>query len=226
MYVRARHSRFSPRKATEAGQNATDIRARGIGVETKPDASPVTITDKEKERLIREAIEREFPPTASSLRKDRAKPVQRPPLDYRPQRWYPRLRPRQPILVRPGRARRSQRDARRRGAFSHAERDVLGNARQRLVFEQRPPARFCHRINRRLFVQSQWSAPYRGPPPSAPSYGTNAAFVGRAVVWRRARCLPGCGGKGGDLVRTQSRGLGPGRAEADHRRGGRRVFCA
>src|SRR5471030_522128 len=56
-----RELEFARSIATVAGQNATDIRARGIGVETKPDASPVTIADKENERLICEAIEREFP---------------------------------------------------------------------------------------------------------------------------------------------------------------------
>lgn len=47
--------------AAAAGENARRIRAHGIAAETKPDASPVTIADKENERLIREAIEREFP---------------------------------------------------------------------------------------------------------------------------------------------------------------------
>ena len=51
-----RELEFARSIATVAGQNATDIRARGIGVETKPDASPVTIADKENERLICEAI--------------------------------------------------------------------------------------------------------------------------------------------------------------------------
>ena len=47
--------------AVAAGENARRIRSRGVTAETKPDASPVTIADKENERLIREAVEREFP---------------------------------------------------------------------------------------------------------------------------------------------------------------------
>src|SRR5471030_1103209 len=56
-----REIEFARRIATVAGENAMYIRARGICVETKADASPVTIADRENERLIREAIEREFP---------------------------------------------------------------------------------------------------------------------------------------------------------------------
>jgi histidinol phosphatase-like enzyme (inositol monophosphatase family) len=52
---------FARRMAVAAGENAKRIRAGGISAETKPDASPVTIADKENERLICEAIEREFP---------------------------------------------------------------------------------------------------------------------------------------------------------------------
>jgi histidinol phosphatase-like enzyme (inositol monophosphatase family) len=51
----------SPRIATAAGENAISIRAHGVTAEKKPDASPVTIADKENERLIREAVERDFP---------------------------------------------------------------------------------------------------------------------------------------------------------------------
>jgi histidinol-phosphatase len=56
-----RELEFARHIATVAGENATSIRARGIRLETKPDASPVTIADKENERLICEAIQREFP---------------------------------------------------------------------------------------------------------------------------------------------------------------------
>ncbi|SPE33986.1 Histidinol-phosphate phosphatase [Candidatus Sulfopaludibacter sp. SbA6] len=56
-----RELEFARRVAVAAGDNAKHIRASGITAETKPDASPVTIADKENERLIREAIEREFP---------------------------------------------------------------------------------------------------------------------------------------------------------------------
>jgi histidinol-phosphatase len=52
---------FARRIAAEAGANARNLRARGITAETKADASPVTIADKQNERLICEAIEREFP---------------------------------------------------------------------------------------------------------------------------------------------------------------------
>lgn len=44
-----------------AGENARRSRETGITAETKSDESPVTIADKENERLIREAIEKEFP---------------------------------------------------------------------------------------------------------------------------------------------------------------------
>src|SRR3954465_4320763 len=47
--------------AVAAGENARRLRAGGITAEAKADASPVTIADRENERLIREAIEREFP---------------------------------------------------------------------------------------------------------------------------------------------------------------------
>jgi histidinol phosphatase-like enzyme (inositol monophosphatase family) len=53
--------KFARKVATAAGDQARKIRATGITAETKADASPVTIADKENERLIREAIEREFP---------------------------------------------------------------------------------------------------------------------------------------------------------------------
>src|SRR3954469_22783568 len=55
---------FALRVAAAAGQNARQIRKHGISAETKPDASPVTIADKENERLIREGIERGFPEDA------------------------------------------------------------------------------------------------------------------------------------------------------------------
>ena len=44
-----------------AGAKARSIRAAGITAETKADESPVTVADRENERLIREAIEKEFP---------------------------------------------------------------------------------------------------------------------------------------------------------------------
>jgi histidinol-phosphatase len=56
-----RELEFARRIAAAAGENARAIRSRGITAETKPDASPVTIADKDNERLIREAVEREFP---------------------------------------------------------------------------------------------------------------------------------------------------------------------
>src|SRR5580693_2876889 len=56
-----RELQFARRIASEAGENARRIRAGGISAETKADASPVTIADKDNERLIREAIELEFP---------------------------------------------------------------------------------------------------------------------------------------------------------------------
>jgi histidinol-phosphatase len=59
-----RELNFAVRLATAAGENALRLRAAGISAETKPDASPVTLADRENERLIREAIEREFPADA------------------------------------------------------------------------------------------------------------------------------------------------------------------
>jgi histidinol-phosphatase len=56
-----RELQFARDIAALAGENARRIRAQGICAETKPDASPVTIADKDNERLIREAIELEFP---------------------------------------------------------------------------------------------------------------------------------------------------------------------
>ncbi len=52
---------FARRIANIAGENAQRIRAQGIRAEIKPDASPVTNADRENERIIRQAIEREFP---------------------------------------------------------------------------------------------------------------------------------------------------------------------
>jgi histidinol-phosphatase len=59
-----REIEFARRLAALAGENAKQIRARGVSVQTKPDTSPVTIADQENERLVREAIEREFPEDA------------------------------------------------------------------------------------------------------------------------------------------------------------------
>ena len=56
-----RELEFALRMARAAGENARRIRARGISAEAKADASPVTIADRDNERLIREAIELEFP---------------------------------------------------------------------------------------------------------------------------------------------------------------------
>jgi hypothetical protein len=52
---------FARRLATAAGDNAKHIREGDVFTETKADTSPVTIADKENERIVREAIEREFP---------------------------------------------------------------------------------------------------------------------------------------------------------------------
>jgi histidinol-phosphatase len=52
---------FARRIAAAAGRNAARIREGGVAAEDKADASPVTIADRDNERLIREAIEREFP---------------------------------------------------------------------------------------------------------------------------------------------------------------------
>jgi histidinol-phosphatase len=52
---------FALSAAKAAGENARRIRAQGISAEVKPDASPVTIADRDNERLIRAAIEADFP---------------------------------------------------------------------------------------------------------------------------------------------------------------------
>jgi histidinol phosphatase-like enzyme (inositol monophosphatase family) len=56
-----RELEFAHRLATAAGTNAKHIRARGVSTESKADTSPVTVADRENERMVREAIEREFP---------------------------------------------------------------------------------------------------------------------------------------------------------------------
>ena len=56
-----REVEFARRVAIAAGINAERIRAQGITAETKSDDSPVTAADRDNERLIREAIESEFP---------------------------------------------------------------------------------------------------------------------------------------------------------------------
>src|SRR5690242_19117353 len=56
-----RELEFAIRMAAAAGGNARRIRSGGISAERKADASPVTVADKDNERLIREANEREFP---------------------------------------------------------------------------------------------------------------------------------------------------------------------
>jgi len=57
----ARELEFARRLATAAGANAKHIRAGGVSAETKADTSPVTLADRENERMVREAIECEFP---------------------------------------------------------------------------------------------------------------------------------------------------------------------
>lgn len=52
---------FARKIAIAAGANAGRIQKEGITTETKADASPVTVADKDNERLLRDAIEREFP---------------------------------------------------------------------------------------------------------------------------------------------------------------------
>ncbi len=52
---------FARRAAAAAGENARRIRASGIAAETKPDLTPVTIADRDNERLLRQMIETEFP---------------------------------------------------------------------------------------------------------------------------------------------------------------------
>ena len=52
---------FARRLATAAGANAKHIRSSGVSAETKADTSPVTIADRENERMVRDAIESEFP---------------------------------------------------------------------------------------------------------------------------------------------------------------------
>jgi len=52
---------FAHEIAIAAGANAQRFREEGIVAETKADDSPVTIADRDNERLLRDAIEREFP---------------------------------------------------------------------------------------------------------------------------------------------------------------------
>jgi histidinol-phosphatase len=57
-------SEFAIQAALAAGENATRLRAKGISVEAKPDASPVTSADRDNERLLRERIHARFPDDA------------------------------------------------------------------------------------------------------------------------------------------------------------------
>ncbi len=52
---------FAREAARLAGENALRIRASGISAEAKPDGSPVTLADRENERLLRERIQAAFP---------------------------------------------------------------------------------------------------------------------------------------------------------------------
>src|SRR3974377_1679197 len=52
---------FARRAVIAAGENAVRIRRGDFGTKTKPDDSPVTIADRENERLLSQMIEREFP---------------------------------------------------------------------------------------------------------------------------------------------------------------------
>ncbi len=52
---------FARQAILAAGENAQRIRAAGIAVETKPDASPVTTADRDNERLLRDQIHARFP---------------------------------------------------------------------------------------------------------------------------------------------------------------------
>lgn len=56
-----RELEFARRAAVRAGENALRIRAAGITAETKPDDTPVTLADRDNERLLGELIEAEFP---------------------------------------------------------------------------------------------------------------------------------------------------------------------
>jgi histidinol-phosphatase len=56
-----RELEFARHIATAAGANARRIQGEGITAETKADESPVTVADRENERLMRAAIESEFP---------------------------------------------------------------------------------------------------------------------------------------------------------------------
>jgi histidinol-phosphatase len=56
-----REIEFARRAAELAGENAKRIRALGVSAEAKADLSPVTIADRDNERLLREMIESEFP---------------------------------------------------------------------------------------------------------------------------------------------------------------------
>jgi histidinol phosphatase-like enzyme (inositol monophosphatase family) len=56
-----REIKFALDMAKAAGENARQIRLNGVSAEVKADASPVTIADRENERLVREAVDREFP---------------------------------------------------------------------------------------------------------------------------------------------------------------------
>jgi histidinol-phosphatase len=56
-----REVNFAREIAMAAGANARRFQNNGIVAETKADASPVTAADRDNERLLRDAIDREFP---------------------------------------------------------------------------------------------------------------------------------------------------------------------
>jgi histidinol phosphatase-like enzyme (inositol monophosphatase family) len=57
----AREIEFARRATRLAGENGVRIRRGGIAAETKPDDSPVTLADRENERLLFGLIDAEFP---------------------------------------------------------------------------------------------------------------------------------------------------------------------
>ena len=56
--------RFAKAWASEAGQSTLDYFQKGVAVERKADASPVTVADRNAEQLLRERISAEFPDDA------------------------------------------------------------------------------------------------------------------------------------------------------------------
>jgi fructose-1,6-bisphosphatase/inositol monophosphatase family enzyme len=196
-----RESEFARRIAETAGANARAFRARGISAESKADASPVTVADRDNERLIREAIEREFPDdgilgeegsskAGTSGRRWIIDPIDGTRDFVRGNRFWC-------VLV----------------ALEEGDESLVGVAHFPMLGEtywavrgggsymngERLRASLIESVAEAAF-QSQRPAPSRFPALDAAGLGPDAALVVGAFVRRRFGCVPDRGRPGGPLV--------------------------